>query len=114
MVMGHPAVSTHWFEIFTELIYILVLFPWLFFFFCSKLFWHTIFSLPSNTDLPMNYLIVIILVVQKLYFVVQDCGEWRFGGGGGGGGKVGALNSVLSAALPKQQCLAAIQILFSL
>ena len=47
--------------------------------------------------------------MQVLNFVVQACGEWRFGGGGGG--KVGAQNaqnSVPSAALPKQQSLAAI------
>ena len=33
-------------------------------------------------------------------------GDW--GGGGGGGGEVGVQNSVPSAALPKQQSLAAI------
>ena len=55
----------------------------------------------------MNFLIVIILVVQDLNFVVQDCGEWRLGGGGWSG-EVGAQNSLSSAALPNQQSLAAI------
>ena len=55
----------------------------------------------------MKSLIAIILVVQGLNSVVQDCGEWRLEGGGGRG-EVGAQNSVPTAALPKLQSLAAI------
>ena len=32
----------------------------------------------------MKSLTAIILVVQKLNFVIQDCGDWRFGRGGEG------------------------------
>ena len=31
----------------------------------------------SNTVLPVKSLIAMILVVQELNFVVQDCGDWR-------------------------------------
>ena len=60
---------------------------------------YTLFLLPSNTDLCAKFLIAIIWVEQ--YF--------REGwGGGGGGGRGVAENAVPSAALPKQQSLAAI------
>ena len=71
----------------------------------------TLLMLSSSTVLPEKSSIGIILVVQELHFVIQDCVEWRLGGGGGGGRvEVGAQNSVLSAVLPKQQSLAAIEL----
>ena len=41
----------------------------------------TLYMLSSNTVLPEKSLIAITLVVKGLNFVVQDCGEWRFGRG---------------------------------
>ena len=41
--------------------------------------------LSSNTVRPVKFLIVIILVLQGLNFVVQNCGEWRLGVGVGVG-----------------------------
>ena len=46
-------------------------------------YFGTLFLLSSNIVLPVKSLITIILVVWELHFVVQNCGEWRFGRGKG-------------------------------
>ena len=103
-MMGGPAVTTHhydWFEIFAGIIFILILSVAL----LAISSFGTLFMLSSNIVLPVKSLIAITLVVYDLNFVIQDCGECRFGGRVS---EVGAQNSVLSAALPKQLSLAAI------
>ena len=66
-------------------------------------FFGTLILLSCNTDPPVKFLIVIILVVQEINFFYRNSGKWRLGGGGRW--LVGAQNSVPSAAVKKQRPL---------